>query len=52
MTKFITFLLTLSLSAFTFAGHCNSGHSDKKADKKHDAHSEHNHSHESKTEEA
>ena len=52
MTKFITFLLALSLSTFAFAGHCNSGHGDKKAEKKHDSHTEHDHAHESKSEEA
>ena len=55
MTKFITLILILSLSNFSFAGHCNSGHDNKKAEKKDEMHSDHNHSHdhshESKTEE-
>lgn len=55
MIKYFTLLLTLSLSTYSFAGHCNSGHSDRQSEKKDEMHSDHNHSHdhsnESKTEE-
>jgi hypothetical protein len=56
MIKLITLFLTLSLSTYSFGGHCNSGHSDKKAEKKDETHSDHSHSHDhshkSKSEEA